>query len=364
MRPSRGNVTASKKKPTYYIRKEISRAHYSMGAGKRSSMSEELTTTRTLEVIGAEIRAHAISMEFHMRGTINEAIEIGRRLVEARNVAKHGEWMPFLEQETPFSYDKANNLIKVFEAYGDQQKSLFGTELSNFDTYQNLSFSQALALLSVPEEERAEFVEENHVEDMTTRELQQAIRERDEARKTVEGFEEDNKELAAKLRQKEERIKELEARPVDVAVQVDENAVKEAADEARRAADAEWSEKLKAAEDKLAKAEEKARKAAEKAKTAGADATKETAAELETAKAEADRLRAELEAAKKEAKAAAATADAEVATFKLYANAVVEYASKMRELLLKVRDREDKTVGEKLTAALAALGDAVKEAAK
>ena len=343
----------------------------------------ELTTARTLEAIGAEIRAHAISMEFHMRGTVNEAIEIGRRLVEARDVAKHGEWMPFLESETPFSYDKANNLIKVFEAYGDQQKSLFGAELSNSDTYQNLSFSQALALLSVPAEERAEFVEANHVEDMTTRELQKAIRERDEAKAEREKESEraDNAEAlrddaekrahAAEEREKallsdrdrdqviwerqadtlRAKIKELEERPVDVAVQVDEDAIKKAADEARAAAEAEMQKKVDALKSKLKKAEEKA-------ELAGAESN----AEATKAKAEADRLRAELDAAKREQAKASISGDADLAAFQLLFEQVQADVNKMRGILLKVRGRDEALAG-KLTAALTALADAVRRCA-
>ena len=332
-------------------------------------MENELTTTRSLEVIGAEIRAHAISMEYHMRGTVYEAVEIGRRLVEARDVAKHGEWMTFLDRETPFSHDKANNLIKVFEAYGDKQKSLFGTELSNSDTYRNLSYSQALALLALPSGEREDFVETHDVDGMTTRELQEAIRrqkemeqERDEAKaalqqtaarledtqRTLTESGEQNRELLQKLakaqadvkaadeeaaeneRQLKERIKELETKPKEL--YRDEEAVKKAADEARKAAEAEWSAKVKAAEDKLAKAEEKAKKAAEKAKSAGESAGRETAAELEAAKADAEKARAEAEELRKQL----AMSDAAVTTFRVHFAAWQREYNAMKETMEQV----------------------------
>ena len=357
----------------------------------------ELTTARGLEVIGAEIREHAANFEYHRRSTIWEAIEIGRRLVEARDQAEHGEWMKFLKEQTPFSHDKANNMIKVFEAYGDQQSSLFGAELTNSDTYQNLTYSKALALLALPTGEREDFVESHDVEAMSTRELKQAIKERDEARaerekeseradsaeasrdvaeKRAHAAEEREKALLSDRDRDQEiwerqadtlraKIKELEARPIDVAVQVDEDAVKKAADEARAAADAEWSAKVKEA-----KAEEKAKKAAEKAKTAGEDATKKNAAELEAAKkaeadakAEADRLRAELETAKREQAKASIAGDADLAAFQLLFEQVQTDVNKMRGLLLKVRGREDSDLGEKLAKALLALADAVRRCA-
>ena len=362
----------------------------------------ELTMARGLEVIGAEIREHAANFEYHRRSTIWEAIEIGRRLVEARDQAEHGEWMKFLKEQTPFSHDKANNMIKVFEAYGDQQSSLFGAELTNSDTYQNLTYSKALALLALPTGEREDFVESHDVEAMSTRELKQAIKERDEARaerekeseradsaeasrdvaeKRAHAAEEREKALLSDRDRDQEiwerqadtlraKIKELEARPIDVAVQVDEDAVKKAADEARAAADAEWSAKVKEAEDKLAKAEEKAKKAAAKAKTASENAdsvaireAKQYKAEAEASKAHAEQLRAQLDAAKKEQTKASISGDADLAAFQLLFEQVQTDVNKMRGLLLKVRSREDSNLGEKLARALLALADAVKESA-
>ena len=57
---------------------------------------------------------------------------------------------------------------------------------SNFPTLGNLSVSNALQLLAVPAEEREEFAEAVDAENLSARELEQAIRERDEARKQLE----------------------------------------------------------------------------------------------------------------------------------------------------------------------------------
>ena len=120
---------------------------------------------RTLEVIGAEIREHTAALEYHARATIWEAVEIGRRLAEAKDLCRHGEWEGFISKETAFTARHANNLIRVFEGYGAQQKSLFGPELANRKTFSDLSFSKALALLAIEDEgEREEFVEVHDVE--------------------------------------------------------------------------------------------------------------------------------------------------------------------------------------------------------
>jgi len=45
----------------------------------------------------------------------------------------------------------------------------------------NLTYTQALILLGIPEEERDEFIAEHDVESMTKLELQQAVKDRDQA---------------------------------------------------------------------------------------------------------------------------------------------------------------------------------------
>lgn len=92
--------------------------------------------------------------------------EIGKRLSKAKEQLNHGEWQSWINDNLGYSYDTANNLIKVFNQY------------PNIDTYQHLNFSKVLALTSIKdEEERQEFVENHKVEDMTTRQLQAEIKE-------------------------------------------------------------------------------------------------------------------------------------------------------------------------------------------
>ncbi len=282
----------------------------------------EVTKTRTPEIVAAEIRTFTASM-------LNSIIEIGRRMCEAKEMLEHGEFIPWIEQNTGYSQSTANNFMRLYREYGEEQGSLFGTGVSNSQTFGNLTYSKALALLALPAPEREAFVETHAVDDMTTAELKQAIRERDEAKaalemadaklsnareendalalrlqeaeQTVKDFSEQNVELTDDLANAEKRVKELESRPIDVAVQVDEEAVKKAAAEARAAAEAEWRQKLMAAEDKLAKAEKKAKDAADKAKSADSRAEERTK-ELHE---EAENLRTALEQAKKDAAAEA-----------------------------------------------------------
>lgn len=322
-----------------------------------------LTTTRTPEVVAAEIRTFTASM-------LNNIIEIGRRMVEVKEMLPHGEFMGWVEETTGYSQSTANNFMRLFAEYGDRQGSLFGAEV-NSQTFANLTYSKALALLALPSGEREEFVESHDVSDMTTKELKEAIRERDEAKAAAEYSEKKLGELSrafdesqtalenehARTLELNTKIKELESAPKEV--YKDEAAIQKAADEARAAAEAEWSAKVKEAEDKLAKAEEKAERAKEKAKKAG----EQTNGEVANLKAEAEQLRAELEKAKREQAKASIAGDADLAAFQLLFEAAQTDINKMRGILLKVRGREGSELGEKLTAALLALAEKVKECA-
>ncbi len=220
-------------------------------SAKEEEMNE-LTLERTPEVIGAEIRMY---VDAGRRVTLLCGIEIGRRLVEAKEMLQHGEWIPWLERETDFSTSSAARYMKLFEEYGATQLGLFGPE-SNFPTLGNLSVSKALRLLAVPEEERESFAEEVHAEEISVKELEEAILERDEARKEVAALSEqfnnldaenrkavqekqeaekaankaktDLKKKEDELRAAQKEIKDLQSKPVEVAIQKDEEAEKRA----------------------------------------------------------------------------------------------------------------------------------------
>ncbi len=139
----------------------------------------EIITARDIDIVTTEINTIKTQTQ---RMLLVSAIEIGRRLVEAKEMVPHGEWGKYLEDKVDYSQSTANNLMKIYNEYGGNQESLFDN-FSKSQAFEKLSYTQALALLAVPAEDRERFAEENHVEDMSTRELQEAIRERDAALK-------------------------------------------------------------------------------------------------------------------------------------------------------------------------------------
>lgn len=142
--------------------------------------------SRTPETIAAEIN----SLKEQGRAVmLYYSIEIGRRLAEVRQLVPHGGWADWLKENVQFSATTAFNHIKVFQAYGDHTAALAGEKPANLQALEDLSYTQAVALLAIPDAERAGFLAENNVATMSSRELQQAIRERDEAIKRAQEVE-------------------------------------------------------------------------------------------------------------------------------------------------------------------------------
>ncbi|MBR1689381.1 MAG: DUF3102 domain-containing protein [Oscillibacter sp.] len=265
----------------------------------------------TPEQLGGEIRLLTAQAR---RMALSYGIQIGYRLrVAHEKVGPHG-WAEWLKAETEFSPAAASRFEKLYEGYGEDQGSLFGVG-NKFPTLENISVSNALRLLAVPEEEREEVAAEVDAEHLSARELERAIRERDEARKQLEKAREETDRIAGervelqgkleaaekraadsrpykeKLEAAESRIRELESRPVEVAVERDEEAIQKAAAEAKRAAEAA----AKADMDKLRERLERAQKAQKKAEEEKERAIRESPLQAEKAKAEAERAKKEID---------------------------------------------------------------------
>lgn len=316
----------------------------------------------TAEELGGEIRMLTQQAKTIL---LNYGIQIGYRLYLAKEkVENFAEWV---ERETEFSKSSAYRYIQLYTEYGSAQGGLFGVE-NVFPTLGKLSISNALRLLSVPEEEREEFAAKVDAEHISARELEQAIRERDEARKaleeaeqTIKDYSEENVQLTDDLADAEKKVKELASRPVEVAVQtvVDEDAVKRAAEDARAAemqvSNArlaamrkeldtyrkqldEAEKKEKAARERAEKEREKAKTAAEAAKKEAEDAAAKARAEAEQAKKEAEELRKKLISAESGAGEAAIFAKAAQENFFAAINKIEEIGGRNEDTARKLAD--------------------------
>lgn len=137
------------------------------------------------------------------------AIEIGERLLEAKDFVPHGEWGMWLKENVNYSQSTANNFMRLYKEYGNNQGNLF-TTLTNSQTIMNLDVSKALALTVLPPEEREEFVAEHDVEQMSTRDLKEALQENRELKQQQQ-------QLQKQLEEKDRQVKETSAQ-LDTAI--------------------------------------------------------------------------------------------------------------------------------------------------
>ena len=132
---------------------------------------------RSLATVTAEILSY---QEAARRMVITYSVEIGRRLVEAKGMVDHGYWGRYLREELGFSQSTANNHMRLFEAYAAGQMTLTGAAVNN-QAFADLTYTQALELLALPAEEREAFVLTHDMSGMSTRELKEELRRREQA---------------------------------------------------------------------------------------------------------------------------------------------------------------------------------------
>ena len=293
----------------------------------------------------------------------NAILGIGQRLIEAKAMLPHGEWLPWLNEQVEFSDRQAQRFMRLAQ------------EWRNPTALSDLGATKALTLLALPPEEREQFMAENHIVDgeeksvidMSSRELEKAVKERDEALREAEeakaaaeaaehsrakmeadmaalkelhqaaqNYEAMSREELEKLKAE---LKALQEKPVDVAVmEVDQDAL----DAARREAVAEMQAKVDKATEARKKAEEKRKKAEE---------------DLED-------LRQQLETSQQAERRAMIAGDKDLAMFELLFSQGNEAVNKLHGLLLKVRGRGDAELAEKLQRALLALADLTRRCAE
>ena len=169
---------------------------------------EEVSTERTLPLIAAEINLIRHQTE---KTLLAGAIEIGRRLKEARDRSSYGEWGKWLEESVNYSQKTADKLMSVFDAYGSWNAAAV-EEGSEVQALPAMNFTQAYILLGVPEEEREEFLAEIDVEGMSTRELQKAVNDRSQAIKERDQALQENSELQKTLEKQSDQINQLSAK--------------------------------------------------------------------------------------------------------------------------------------------------------
>ena len=279
---------------------------------------------RTVETVTLEIRTLQRQAQQIMLGY---AIEIGRRLEEVKSILPHGQWGEYLKNEIDYSQSTANNFMRIYREYGTAQQSLFGGEVKS-QSFANLTYTKALRLLAIPnEEEREQFMAEHDVEGMSNRELDKALKEREEALEAATAAREEAQELRQKTiclqEQLADQARVYEAKLTSAGVEAD-----------RAKADAQAARE----------AEEKAAAKAQRFQ----DALSEANASAQTAKEEHSRLLQELEELRN--RPAEADTEAVEAARKAAIDEMTEKVTKAKDAKKKA-DEKRKAAEESLAAA-------------
>lgn len=332
----------------------------------------EIITARDIEIVTAEIKVIEKQV---VKTAIYGCIEIGRRLVEAKEMVGHGGWGKYLEENVRYSQQWATNLMNLYKEYGSQQESLFES-FANSKSFGNIDVTKHILLLAVPAEERAKFAEKNDVENQSVKELQAALRERDAAireRDTnlqeVVRLKEQNEQITAgmieaadKLEAKDEQLASMEQ--TLLAAQERESAAAQRIEELNKQLEKAKEGKAKA-EQALSAAKEnpeipesvmerlRCEVAADAAKKATEDLTKEleaakaageaAAKARETAELSLQQAQEKLEAAQKQVQ----LANPDMVLVSTYLQGVQEQFNKMLGALKKVK-ASDPDTGAKL----------------
>lgn len=134
-------------------------------------MSEETAVVRSPEIIAQEIIAIKTETFRFLESATGYAhrsmFEIGRLLCEAKENVPGGEWTAWLRDNVEYSEDTAQNLMRIFREFDRSQAA-----------FENLNYSQMVALFALPAPQRAEFAEANHAEDKSAREIKRLIAEK------------------------------------------------------------------------------------------------------------------------------------------------------------------------------------------
>ena len=168
-----------------------------------------IITVRDPGIIAAEINMIKRQVQ---EAVIYGTIRIGEKLCEAKSLVAQGEWGRWLEENVEYSQSTAENLMKLYREYGGNQESLFDT-WTNSQMFGKLTYTQHLALLALPFADRQEFAEANNVAEMSTRQLQDAVRKQLEEEQQLHAqTREDLESTEAQLRDAEQNLLDMQQR--------------------------------------------------------------------------------------------------------------------------------------------------------
>ena len=123
----------------------------------------------TIEVITVEIK-------FYLGQMTQNIIEVGKRLIMAKELVPHGEWKSWLEKNFNLKYRMAANFMAVASRFGNMSNS------QEVQSIALLGTTQLISMLALPEGDEQQFVDQmaengTPVDEMSVRELKAAVKQ-------------------------------------------------------------------------------------------------------------------------------------------------------------------------------------------
>lgn len=131
-------------------------------------MTDTAITAATQNNLPSDLNQLTVELKFYFNQWGQNTIEIGKRLIAAKNLVAHGDWSKWLEENFNFTQQYANSFMRCAERFG-KMKNVF-----------QFQPSQMLTMLALPEGEEEKFIAEKTakgtpVEDMTVKQLRAEV---------------------------------------------------------------------------------------------------------------------------------------------------------------------------------------------
>lgn len=103
--------------------------------------------------------------QYYATSFTNSILQLGRVFCEAKQLVEHGKWMDWVKDNTGFSTRTAQQFMQAYKRFGSNEKAR-----------QIGDRSKLVKLLSLPAGTEDDFLENNDVSNMSTREVDEAVR--------------------------------------------------------------------------------------------------------------------------------------------------------------------------------------------
>ena len=87
-----------------------------------------------------------IEIKFYLNQTAQNIIEVGKRLIQAKELVAHGEWQNWLQNNFNLKYTAATRFMQIAERF------------SNLPTSEHLNTSQMFEMLALPAGDEEKFI--------------------------------------------------------------------------------------------------------------------------------------------------------------------------------------------------------------